>query len=106
MKIEISQDMYNISKRIKNIDRNYYIVYNTSSGKFEVHSSNQMGNSYCLTVPYDCLDERTLNHVRKTQIANLFDILEQIENDNEQKESTEKSRAFSAVGQAIEESIK
>ena len=103
MKIKISRDVYNISNRIKNIDRNYFIMFNTSNEKFEVHSSIQQGNTYCLTVPYDFLDERTLQYVRKTQIANLFEILDQIENDNQRKESTEKSRAFSVVEQAVEE---
>ena len=60
MKNLIRFDVFDIVKRIKYIDRNYYIIINTSSNKFEIHNSAQRGSSYCLTLPYDKLDERTL----------------------------------------------
>ena len=82
MKLQILHDMFNISKRIRNIDRNYYVVFNISKQKFEVHNSSQIGSSYCLTIPYDKLDERTLKLVLKTKSANIEEILEKIENDN------------------------
>ena len=82
MKVQIFNDMFNISKRIKNIDRNYYVIFNISKQKFEVHNSSQIGSSYCLTIPYDKLDERTLKLVLKTKSANIEEILEKIENDN------------------------
>ena len=47
MKIKLIYDVYNISKRIKEIDKDYYIVYDTSKNKFEVHNSSQIGGSYC-----------------------------------------------------------
>jgi hypothetical protein len=49
VKIKISGDVYDISKRIKNIDRDYYVVYDTSKQKFEIHNSSQIDSSYCLT---------------------------------------------------------
>lgn len=82
MKVQILNDMYNISKRIKNIDRDYYVVLNISKQKFEVHNSSQIGSSYCLTLPYDKLDDRVLKFVLKTKSANIEKILEEIENDN------------------------
>ena len=102
MKIKIAHDVYNISKRIKNIDRNYYIVFETSREKFEVHNSSQFGSSYCLTLPNNCLDERVLKYVRKTQSANIDEILEKIENDNNLRESANKSSAFSTIIDSIE----
>lgn len=101
MKKNILFDVYNISKRIKNIERNYYIVFNTSSKKFEVHNSSQIGSSYCLTLPYDKLDERALKYVRSTNCTNIDEILEQIENDNKKRESATKSSAFSNVVDTI-----
>ncbi len=103
MKIKILSDVFNISKRIKNIEKSYYVVFDTSTSKFEIHSSSQIGSSYCLTVPYDCLDERTLKFVRSTQTKNLEEILEKLDNDNKLLESAEKSRAFSYVEDALEQ---
>ena len=86
--IQINGDVYNIAKRIKNIDRNYYVVFNTSKQKFEVHNSAQIGSSYCLTLPYNQLDERALQHVLKNSSDNIEEILKQLENDNKKLEST------------------
>lgn len=101
MKIQIENDVYNISKRIKNIDRDYYVVYDTSKQKFEVHNSKQIGSTYCLTLPYCELDERCLDYVLKTQSTNVEEILEKIENDNKMLESTNKLSAFSTILDAI-----
>ena len=97
MKIKIFNDVYEISKRIKYIDKDYYVVYDTSKQKFEIHNSNQIGNSYCLTVPYKELDERTLKLVRSSQSANIEEILKNLENDNRLRESANKTSAFSNI---------
>lgn len=97
MKIKIMHDVYNISKRIRLIDKGYYIVYNTSTHRFEVHNSSQLGSSYCLTLPYLELDERTLKYVHQTKSENIEKILETIENENKLMESACKSKALSLV---------
>lgn len=102
MKIKICGDVYNISKRIKEIDKDYYVMYDTSKQVFEIHNSNQIGSSYCLTLPYTELDERALKYVLKTQSVNIDEILEQIENDNNQRESAIKTSAFSQIADSIE----
>ena len=105
MKIQIEQDVYNISKRIKNIERNYYIVYDTSKQKFEVHNSAQMGSSYCLTLPHTQLDVRTLKYVRETLSTNIYEILEKIENDNKILESANETSAFSDIAENLEQNL-
>lgn len=102
MIFKVFHDVYDIAKRIKEIDRSYYIVFNTSKEKFEVHCSQQIGSSYCLTLPYPCLDERTLKYVLKTKSANIDEILEKIENDNNIRESANKTSAFSSVVENLE----
>ncbi len=102
MKIKICGDVYNISKRIKEIDGDYYVMYDTSKQVFEIHNSNQIGSSFCLTLPYRELDERALKHVLKTQSVNIDEILEQIENDNNHRESAIKTSAFSQIADSIE----
>lgn len=102
MKIRIDNDVYGISKRIKYIDKDYYVQYNTSKQKFEVHNSSQLVNTYCLTLPFNELDERALNYVRKTQSTNIDEILEKIENDNNILESAIKTSAFSNIAETIE----
>ena len=71
MLIKLKHDVYNISNRIKQIDVGYYLVYNTSKHKFEVHNYNQADTTYCLTLPYNQIDERTLKYVYQTKSENI-----------------------------------
>lgn len=103
MKLKIFHDVFNISKRIKKIDKDYYVVYDTSKQKFEIHNSSQTGSSYCLTLPFNELDERSLNYVHQTSSANIDRILEKIENDNNIRESAIKTSAFSNACEIIEQ---
>ena len=82
----IFSDTYYISERLKEIDESYFIVFNFDKGKFEVHSSAQTGSTYCLTVPYKTLDERTLNLVRKTNHARLDELVKEMEIENAKKQ--------------------
>ena len=102
MKIKILNDVFNISKRIKDIDRNYFIVYNTLNQRFEVHNSAQLGSSYCLTLPRKNLCEDVLKYVRKTQCVNIDEILEKLENDNSMRESAKRNSAFSNIIDVVE----
>ena len=106
MKIKILSDVYNIAKRIKNIDKYYYLVFNTSTNKFEVHNSHQVGGSFCLTIPYDFLDERTLNLVNQTRVENIERILNEIENNNKLKESADKTCTLNQFDEILEDNLK
>ena len=81
MLYQIRNDLFEISNRIKQIDNNYYIVFNTARKKFEVHY-NRSKNTYELTIPFDELDARTVEFVRKTRMQNKQKILEEIKNNN------------------------
>lgn len=80
---KINSDLFNITGRIKNIDKDYFIVRNHQTEEFEVHHSKQIGDSFCLSIPYDRLDERTLKRVRETRIEYIDKIREEIKKNNE-----------------------
>ncbi len=61
MLIEIKTDPLFISERLKEIDQSYFLVFNTIKNKYEVHSSEQKGCSYCLTCPNVALEKDLLN---------------------------------------------
>lgn len=46
----ITNDLFNIAKRIKQIDSNYFIVYNKRFSRYEVHYKKQIGSkiAFCL----------------------------------------------------------
>ncbi len=83
MKIKITTDVFFIIEQLKELDPSYYVLFNTETGKYEVHSSMQSGSSYCFSVPFDSLDARTVDHALKTRIANKDKIIAEIDKENE-----------------------
>lgn len=81
MLYKIKEDLFNISNRIKQIDNNYFLVYNTLRKKFEVHYKRDK-YTYELTIPYNELDARAVDFVRKTRVHNKEIILEEIKKNN------------------------
>ena len=51
MKIRIENDVFDVVKRIKQIDDGYFVVFDLDKEKYELHNKYQ-NNSYCLTYPY------------------------------------------------------
>lgn len=103
MKNKITIDTFDIANRIKDIDVDYFIIFDTDKCVFEIHNSRQCDSTYCLTVPYDYLDERTLKYVNMTKSENIDKILEKIDNDNQVLENSEKSKTREELGEKLEE---
>ena len=79
---EIDSDCLDIIKRIKELDKDYYVIFNIDKKVFELHNRSQAGNTYCLTIDYDCLDERAYNLVLKTRANNFDALFEEMEKEN------------------------
>jgi len=85
MLIKILQDTHDIVSRLREIDCNYFVVYNSERQCFEVHNFGQK-NTYCLTVPYAQLDCRTITLTLKSRREFLEKILAEIDASNERLE--------------------
>lgn len=81
----IKSDLFNISKRIKQIDRKYFIVFNKKTKKFEVHY-HRNHSTLELVLPFDRLDKRTLDFVLKTKMENKRKLIEEMEKNNQKLE--------------------
>lgn len=64
-----------------------------------------MGKSYCLTVPYTQLDERTLHFVRSSRIENMENILLSIEENNRLQEIIGKERSKEEFASFLESNM-
>lgn len=80
--LKIESDCLDIIKRIQTIDKNYFVAINLDTKKYELHNSGQLYNSYCLTLPFDCLDERAYLHVLKTRVQNSDALFEEMDRQN------------------------
>ena len=81
MEQKIFSDIFNISKRIKEIDRNYYITFNLKTSKFILRSKES--KSIILTLPMSQLDVRALNYIKSQLSKSNEQILFEVEKSNE-----------------------
>lgn len=81
----IKSDLFNISKRIKQIDKKYFIVFNKKTTKFEVHYQRN-SSTLEIVLPFDRLDKRTLDFVLKTKMENKKKLIEEMEKNNQKLE--------------------
>ncbi|MBR1925631.1 MAG: hypothetical protein IJ837_02125 [Clostridia bacterium] len=82
MLIKITEDVFDISNRLKEIDSNYFVVFNTKKQKFEIHNKSQK-NTYCLTVLNNKLDCRAIEQTLKSRRERFDKILQEIEKNNQ-----------------------
>lgn len=90
MKIEIKNDVFDVANRVKVIDESYYILYNTNSNKYELHSS-KYGNSYLFSLGAK-LDAGSIKLIQKALRSKVD--LEKIEQENNaiERKHIEKSK--------------
>ena len=81
MKIKIESDVFDIVNRIKEIDENYFVLYDDVRKSFEIHNCNQF-DSYCFTSKYKSLDSRIIDEINVLNIINIDNIIEEIDNNN------------------------
>lgn len=77
----IKNDLFNIEKRLKHLNRGYFVVFNEKNRVFEVHNAN-LRPTFCLRLPYDRLDSRAIERVRKSEITSFNKYFEKLEEDN------------------------
>lgn len=99
--ILISSDPCFISDRIREIDKHYFIVFNRSKGRFEVHATGQLGGTYCFTLPFDELDDRTLWYTLKTQSQNVDKLIKELDKENEKLQKDNIKKAVSRLEEVL-----
>lgn len=93
--ILIENDVFNISSRIEDYDKDMFIVFNKRKKAFEIHSLEYAPmiaspkDTFQTTIPYKELDIRTLHHVYDNDIKvhgrKIFERIERQEEMNEKQ---------------------
>lgn len=82
----IENDMFNISKRIKRINKNYCLVFNLKTKNYELYFKNGFSFERELVLNFDFLDFRTIKKVIETRTRNLEKLIKKIEEENKKLE--------------------
>lgn len=80
---EIKSDLYGIVKQVKQLDLNYFFLRRRRDGKIELHHRGQPDFTFCLMIPFNELDDRTLLHIWETRAEKTKEIMAAIEAHNE-----------------------
>ena len=80
MYIRVVDDIFDISNRIKDIDDGYFVVFNKTAARFEVHNSKQK-DTFCISCPR--LNGLVLKKLHETKIVNIDRILSEIDENNQ-----------------------
>ena len=76
MKLEkINHDLFDISKRLKSIDRRYDLFFNRENNRYEIYANGAMQ----MALPFERQEERAKSYARKTRLENLEKNIAEIE---------------------------
>ena len=82
--LEIKSDVLGVIERIYAWNNKYRVFYNTKIKKYILYliENDMKPLTYCLTFPYQEIDERMLELVQKSEVQNRKAYLEEIEKSN------------------------
>jgi hypothetical protein len=103
MLIPVETNVYCIPERLKEIDPDFYVVFNTETQKFELHRENHTWDTLELNIPYDELDARTIELVKKNKIENAKKIFAEIDKHNEMLQKKRWEEAIDEANQKAKE---
>lgn len=78
--IEITNDLFDISFRLRAINDDYRLYYNGQKRRYEVHSAKRQALQF--VVPYDELDARTVDYAMYSRVENADVLFRDIERNN------------------------
>ena len=104
--IPVNSDSMEILTRLKEIDESYFVLLNRENGHFEVHSSRQADDSFCLTLPGRFLDAGCLTYVRQYRRERIREIMEEMDRENERLEARKAAEARDSLGSAMEDALR
>lgn len=77
----VKNDLFGIARRLKAIDKDYFVVYSYRKDRYEVHNKGNKGNTFCFSAA--SLDERVITKARQTRRERVKELFFQIERDND-----------------------
>lgn len=83
--ILITDDLYGIASRLREIDDDYRVYRNPDKHRFEVHSKSGLQ----VVCPWEELDARLIAYVRETRVQRLDELMRAIDEENARLELSE-----------------
>ena len=75
--------VFEIERRLREIDDNYRLYFNKKDKRFEVHNLKNVGDTLSIVCPFDTIDARLIRLVRQTRAERSNSLFQEIEEHNE-----------------------
>ena len=97
----ITNDLYDIADRLRAVNENYVLYYNTDKLRFEVHDGKKDRLEF--VVPFEELDARTVEYAMYTRVENSKRIFEEMEEANRRLDKDQARLALERAAMAYED---
>ncbi|GHU99273.1 hypothetical protein FACS1894211_04390 [Clostridia bacterium] len=77
----IENDVFDVARRIREIDSDYFVVFDRKLRRFEVHHRRQ-SDTLALVIPWPSLDCRAVPLVLRTRVENADKLWREMERQN------------------------
>lgn len=88
-RIPVLSNAMDIPVRLKEVNRDFFVMFNTRTQKYEIHCASQLGGTMACSLPFDELDARAILYAREFSAARTQQIAEEIERYNEKLEKSQ-----------------
>ena len=90
-RLPVLNNVYDIPVRLKEVNRDFFVMFNTRIQKYEVHCASQPFDTLACVLPFGELDARTIQYVREFSRERTAHIAEEIERYNEELDRKEQA---------------
>ena len=90
-RLPVLSNVYDIPVRLKEVNRDFFVMFNTRKQVFEIHCASQPYDTYACTLPFDELDARALRYVREFSRERTQNLAKEIEEYNAKLDAKEKA---------------
>ena len=88
-------DIYGISRRIREINKNYTLFLNVKTKKYEIHDESNHINSLCLTLLPHELNSSVIRRLHISKRENMKKLFIEVEENNKKLEEKNKQKILS-----------
>lgn len=82
-RIPVTSHAMDIPVRLKEVNRDFFVMFNTRHQKYEIHCASQPESTLACVLPFDDLDYRAIQYVREFARERTENLAREIEEYNE-----------------------
>ncbi|MDE6060736.1 MAG: hypothetical protein K2G31_04635 [Clostridia bacterium] len=98
---EIKEDLFDIARRLREIDERYVLYRNLRLNRFEIHANGALQ----IVVPFAELDARTLELARSTRLEYADRLMRRLDEENDRLHRAESEAKRTRILEEVERTL-